>query len=164
MNMFANRNLQAAFEKQAEKSCNATTSLVSVMYNRTPMTSRHHQAKMVTPQHHHQDERTSSPTCVISQHIPIEHADQELSGSMDHHLGEFYNQATWRMYERIQSARRELNYERQPMLPSLDDNQTSSRQGIPRLHQRRRDSLNQLQQQQDDHEDYLEDAIFEMDL
>ena len=158
--MFANTDLHTSSSKAA--SGNANNSLISVMYNRrTPMSP--HQSKPAAPQRD-----TSSPTCVSSHNIPIERTSaRRASLESTEHLGEFYDQATWRMYERIQSARRELQYSSSGQsveMPSLDD-RFKSRAGMTRLlHQRRRDSLGQQQQQEDQETDYFDDAMFDMDM
>lgn len=119
--------------------------------------------KQLGPQHLRQ--RTKSPTCVSSHSIPIlrnKNGQEPLDGSLSsEHLGEFYNQATWRMYDRIQTARRE-----QPLPPSMPSlNNEDGRGALTRLQPKRRSSLGQQQQpQEEQEEDYYEDAIFEMDL
>ena len=122
------------------------------------------QSKPAAPQ----EDTRRSPTCVSSHSIPIERngARQALDGSDSaHHLGEFYDQATWRMYERIQSARRDLQYSGHgpAEMPSLD-NTNRFKGSMPRLHQRRRDSLGQQQEEEQEALDYFDDAIFEMDM
>lgn len=124
--------------------------------------SPHHQSKPAAPQRD-----TSSPTCVSSHNIPIERSARRVSIESTEHLGEFYDQATWRMYERIQSARRELQYRsssgQSVEMPCLDDRFKSSTD-MTRLHQRRRNSLGQQQQQEEQETDYFDDAIFDMDM
>jgi len=187
MNMFPHYSGRtAAFEKHTENG-QQPTSLLSA-FSAAPLGPL--LSKVSSPLHYQQQDGSISPRCVTavsSQHIPIQkgRGRDATNSSVDEqqeYMGDFYDQATWRMYERIQAARHKMMTDGHegPVLPQIDYRDPSSRTSIKgfsgRLQQRRRASLNQqseqlldyddCKQQEDDDtsNDHLEDAIFDMDF
>lgn len=104
-----------------------------------------------------------SPVCVSSHH-----PTSAFSPIVD--LGGFYEQATWRMYQRIQLARHELHLQQVhdeapsflPVLPSMDCMDEQGRRFT--LQRRRPCSLVGVVGQHEPEDELEDDAIFEMEL
>lgn len=95
--------------------------------------------------------------------------ERNLSPSPIEDMGEFYDQATWRMFQRIQNARQELyhgrcytnnHYPAVPMMVPLDEARSG---GATRLRPRN-EVRPEVEEEVVDEHAYEEEDIFQMDL